>query len=359
MNKEKYKILVTDDVEAITRVYARFLESEGYEVEQANNGFEALKTYQDFKPDLIISDIRMPKMDGYEFAQEAKRINPDQKVILMTGYADEIEILEKQEDTGFPFFTKPADLRTTVSHIVKEVLKEVHAKTENLSGESTTNININESIDKSILASLTHGLKNEFSLIETVIDDINILFNDDQLKEHCSIISHSIDYCQVILKKYLYYLDIGKITLCKKNVYHVSNRIYNLAIRNIQKNIAFETNISHAVKNTFFEIHLELFMGVVLELINNSNKELVEHGGFIRLNVNKSNKQVKFSVLDNGPGIPTEIKDRIFKSQLSYTNGLGYGLLFSKTIIEAMNGYIEFKSSNKGTRFDIILPIIK
>jgi two-component system response regulator AtoC len=119
----KAKILVVDDVDTIARVYARFLEREGYEVRIAFNGMEALDVWERFKPDLVISDIRMPKMSGFELANALRKKNPKQKVILMTGYADEAEVLEQQKSHGFPFFTKPADLQTTVSKIVTEVLE--------------------------------------------------------------------------------------------------------------------------------------------------------------------------------------------------------------------------------------------
>lgn len=118
----KAKILVVDDVDTIARVYSRFLEREGYEVQIAFNGKEALSVWERFQPDLVISDIRMPKMSGFELANAIREKNPDQKVILMTGYADEAEVLEQQKSHGFPFFTKPADLQTTVSKIVKDVL---------------------------------------------------------------------------------------------------------------------------------------------------------------------------------------------------------------------------------------------
>jgi CheY-like chemotaxis protein len=118
----KSKILVVDDVDTIARVYARFLERQGYEVRIAFNGQEALEEWEKFKPDLIISDIRMPKMSGFELASKIREKKADQKIILMTGYADEAEVLQQQKSHGFPFFTKPADLQTTVSKIVEDVL---------------------------------------------------------------------------------------------------------------------------------------------------------------------------------------------------------------------------------------------
>lgn len=125
----KEKILVVDDVDTIARVYARFLERQGYEVRIAFNGEQALEEWNKFHPDLIISDIRMPKMSGFELANTIRKKAPKQKIILMTGYADEAEVLEQQKSHGFPFFTKPADLQTVVSKIVKEVLAGTY-KTE-------------------------------------------------------------------------------------------------------------------------------------------------------------------------------------------------------------------------------------
>jgi len=116
------KVLVVDDVDTIARVYARFLERQGYEVRIAFNGEEALDVWESFKPDLILSDIRMPKMNGFELANAIRKRDPNQKIILMTGYTDEAEVLEQQKAHGFPFFTKPADLQTTVLKIVQDVL---------------------------------------------------------------------------------------------------------------------------------------------------------------------------------------------------------------------------------------------
>ena len=66
----KKKILVVDDVDTIARVYARFLERQGFEVRIAFNGDEALIEFDRFNPDLIISDIRMPRMSGLTFLKK-------------------------------------------------------------------------------------------------------------------------------------------------------------------------------------------------------------------------------------------------------------------------------------------------
>jgi two-component system response regulator AtoC len=116
------KVLVVDDVDTIARVYARFLERQGYDVRIAFNGEEAMDVWESFKPDLVLSDIRMPRMNGFELANAIRKRDTKQKIILMTGYTDEAEVLEQQKAHGYPFFTKPADLQTTVLKIVQEVL---------------------------------------------------------------------------------------------------------------------------------------------------------------------------------------------------------------------------------------------
>jgi len=118
----KQKILVVDDVDTIARVYARFLERQGYDVRIAFNADGALEEWEKFHPDLVISDIKMPKKSGFDLANEIRKRNPDQKIILMTGYADEASFLEQQKNHGFPFFIKPADLQTVVLNIVQDVL---------------------------------------------------------------------------------------------------------------------------------------------------------------------------------------------------------------------------------------------
>lgn len=128
----KQKILVVDDVDTIARVYARFLEKKGFEVQIAFSGNEAIRIWEEFQPDLVISDISMPHMSGFELGNTLLKRNPNQKIILMTGYANEAEVLEQQRSHGFPFFTKPADLQTTVWELVKEVLEKEESGTDSI-----------------------------------------------------------------------------------------------------------------------------------------------------------------------------------------------------------------------------------
>jgi CheY-like chemotaxis protein len=88
---EKHHLLVVDDDESVRDVFALLLEKEGYHVTTANNGFDALLKLKEMVPALIISDLNMPKMSGFEFLSVVRRRFPQVSVIASSGaYASKI-----------------------------------------------------------------------------------------------------------------------------------------------------------------------------------------------------------------------------------------------------------------------------
>lgn len=79
------RILVVDDEEVIRELFTRLLQKEGYEVATAENGFDALLKLKQLKPDVIISDLNMPKMSGFEFLSVVRRRFPEVSVIASSG----------------------------------------------------------------------------------------------------------------------------------------------------------------------------------------------------------------------------------------------------------------------------------
>jgi CheY-like chemotaxis protein len=80
-----HRILVVDDEESIRKVFLRLLEKQGYEVATAENGFDALLKLKQFLPEVIISDLNMPKMSGFEFLSVIRRRFPEISVIASSG----------------------------------------------------------------------------------------------------------------------------------------------------------------------------------------------------------------------------------------------------------------------------------
>jgi two-component system, cell cycle response regulator CpdR len=85
------RILITEDEESLRRFVARALRMDGHETFEAGDGAEGLERLDEGAYDLLLSDIRMPVMDGIELAHQAAARFPQMKILLMTGYAEQRE----------------------------------------------------------------------------------------------------------------------------------------------------------------------------------------------------------------------------------------------------------------------------
>jgi CheY-like chemotaxis protein len=112
------RILITEDEDSLRTFVARALRLDGHETTEAADGAEGLEALQGGGFDLLLSDIRMPVMDGIELAHKASASHPDLKILLMTGYAEQREraddLMEKIVDVVSKPFTLP-DIRTAVA----------------------------------------------------------------------------------------------------------------------------------------------------------------------------------------------------------------------------------------------------
>lgn len=85
------KILITEDEDSLRSFVARALRLDGHETQEAADGAEGLQLLEEAEYDLLLSDIRMPVMDGIELAHKAADQFPHLKILLMTGYAEQRE----------------------------------------------------------------------------------------------------------------------------------------------------------------------------------------------------------------------------------------------------------------------------
>ncbi len=104
------KILIVDDERSIRRTLREILEFEKYEVEEASDGMECLVKVKKTPPDVIILDIKMPKLDGMETLDRLQLLRPDTPVIMISGHADIETAVECVRKGAFDFVAKPPDL---------------------------------------------------------------------------------------------------------------------------------------------------------------------------------------------------------------------------------------------------------
>jgi DNA-binding NtrC family response regulator len=113
------RILIVDDEEEICSVLARRLTKAGYSPITANNGREALNLFYKENFSLIISDIKMPDMNGMEFLKNVRAVNPNIMVIMMTAFPEIDRVVEAMRLGACDFILKPFDLDQVVLSVKK------------------------------------------------------------------------------------------------------------------------------------------------------------------------------------------------------------------------------------------------
>ena len=103
-------ILIVDDMESIHEMLDTFVQPLGYATRYASNGNDAIKAYQEERPDIVLTDIKMSPMDGLEFAKKLKEIDPEVIIIMMSGYASMNNALTSLKMGAFDYLTKPFDI---------------------------------------------------------------------------------------------------------------------------------------------------------------------------------------------------------------------------------------------------------
>ncbi len=152
-------ILVIDDERAIRNVLKDILSNEGYKIDEAADGEEGLKKFMATNFDVVLCDIKMPKMDGLEFLQKATEANPDVPIIMISGHGNIETAVEAVKKGAFDYISKPPDLNrllitirnaTDKNVLVKETktLKRKVSKTQEIIGESEAIKQIKNTIEK-------------------------------------------------------------------------------------------------------------------------------------------------------------------------------------------------------------------
>jgi two-component system nitrogen regulation response regulator NtrX len=153
------RILVIDDEKSIRNTLKEILTYEGFEVVEAQDGMEGLKFVEKEKFDIILSDIKMPKMDGIEVLEKLQELSPETPVVMISGHGNIDTAVEAIRKGAFDYISKPLDLNRMLvtirnamdrSSLVKETktLKRKIYKTTEIVGESEPILVIKEMIDK-------------------------------------------------------------------------------------------------------------------------------------------------------------------------------------------------------------------
>ncbi len=360
MNNTVY-ILAVDDNQENLRIISNFLKDEGYKIALAMEGMSALKILENTEIDLILLDVMMPVMDGFEVCKRVKA-NPKTKdipVIFLTAKNQTEDLV-----TGFK--------AGAVDYIIKpfkrdELLMRVKNHVE-LSVARKKIIEMNRTRDK-LYSIIAHDIRSPFAAIEQTIDAIAngyIKAGSDDFDTIFQLLKQKTNETSTLLNNLLEWtkLHSENISLSPAiiNIHTILFECIQLLKGNaINKSIIIDLNIPENMPAYFDEVTIHT---AFRNIISNAIKFTPDNGK-ITIDAENENDFVRITIKDSGIGMSESKINEIFNKNKHVSTpgtknemGTGLGLFLVKDFVEQNNGKIIVESEiNIGTTFSVFLPL--
>ncbi|MBI5205484.1 MAG: sigma-54-dependent Fis family transcriptional regulator [Nitrospirae bacterium] len=168
------RILVVEDEEITLNNVLDTLKEEGYSAEGTKDGYKALERLEKGRYDIVITDIKMPRMNGLELLEKVKEKNPDTEVIIITGYGSVSSAVEAMKKGAYDYITKPFDLDDLTIR-VKKIEKMEILKRENVALKTYFDID-----RKLTIIAKSEGMKRVLDAVHSIKDsDFNVLLTGE------------------------------------------------------------------------------------------------------------------------------------------------------------------------------------
>lgn len=373
MNFSNSKILIVDDIPQNIEVLGNTLRQSGSMVFMATNGNQAIAIAEVKKPDLILLDIQMPEMDGYEVCQKLKANDQTRHIpiIFLTARTEIDDIVRGFAAGAVDYITKPfnsAELLARVStHIeLKKALNTVSEQNKKLN-------ELNATKDK-LFSIIAHDLRNPFNaligyseLIAAIIKNGGDMKN---LLEHINILNQSARQGYDLLENLLHWslTQTGQLRL-DPELFNLEKPVLEavslLKAAAAKKEIKIEAAVEPANAEIKVFADYKTISTVCRNVIGNAIKFTPE-GGTIKITIKKSAEDSYCEAVfkDSGIGMNAETLEKLFtisskKSKKGTNNeqGTGLGLIVCRDFVEKNNGKIYVASElDHGSTFTIKLP---
>lgn len=175
---ENLKILLVEDEANIASSLKNAIGDEFRSFIIAKDGVEGKDLFIKIKPDVVISDITMPRMDGLEMAKELKKINPDTPIIILSAYSDKDKLFSAIDIGVTKYFLKPYDPDELIDYII-EIAPSLNAQTIELVDGFTFNKTTSSLYKDSKFVSLS---KNEMKFMLILLENMDRLVDDKDIK---------------------------------------------------------------------------------------------------------------------------------------------------------------------------------
>ena len=368
------KLLLVDDEKDIREVLCLPLADFGYNIFEAENGEEALRLFHEVQPPIVLTDIKMPGMDGIELLQKIKHENPETEVIMITGHGDMELAIKSLKYEATDFITKPINVdaleialqRAKDRIITRKKLREYTENLEQLIREKTELQSHLSSLGL-MIASISHGIKGLLTGLDGgmyLLDSGFSKENQDQIKEGWEVVKLRVERIRKMVMDILFYakerdLKLGRIDI-RNFVEEVAKE---LEPKMKSQKIEFTQNFNSELGE--FEVDGVYVHSALINILENAidacSRDQTKKPPEIVFRVKAQKNKIILEISDNGIGMDSDTQERIFTPFFSSkgSKGTGLGLFVSRTIIEQHGGKIIVKSTlGHGTLFKIKIPKI-
>jgi len=370
-------ILYVEDEKKIQEELAEVLENFCEILYRADDGFQGLDMYTKYSPDIVITDIRMPLMDGLEMSKKIKKIDPKSQIIFTTAFSDVDYFQEAIELQVEGYLLKPINLELLEKKIL-DIIQTIHLKQELLQKEQMLLQSSKLAAMGEMIENIGHQWKQPLSIISMSATGMKILkengeLSDDEFNLKCDLINEHSQYLAQTID------DFKNFFNPKRN-----DKIFNLQ-KYLHKCVdlvsaSFDQNMIKTIKDIDSKINSfgdpNQLLQAIINILNNA-KDALKNASLLReklvfiFTVITENKNIIITIKDNAGGIPHKILERIFEPYFTTKeneNGTGLGLYITHTIItKNLKGSIKVENEifthdreeYKGAKFTISLPLIE
>jgi len=346
-------ILYVEDEEEICAQTLRALNRYTKKVYVARDGEEGLELYKKYKPDIVVTDIRMPKLNGIEMSKAIKAIDTNQAIIVISAHSDSNFFIDAIDLQLSGYILKPVNknmLKNKILEIVKtqQLNKELQIKNEQLA-ELQKMSAMNE-----LLGNIAHHWRQPLNVMATGVTSIQIrkemdTLDDEFIDQTCNLVNENAQYLSKIIDDFSSYVNDEKVLKefnLKKNIEDFLSLVTTLIDEN-KINIILDLEEDINIKSFPNEL-IQSFMN----LFSNSKDALqnIEGNRYIFIQTYMQNDEVVICFKDNAGGVDLSIIDKIFQPYITTkhkSKGIGLSLNMTYDLItKSMGGTIKIENEN-------------
>ncbi len=354
---KKPKVLVADDEQVIRDLFETFLGKQGYSVTTASNGFDALNKIKKNNYDMLILDLKMPRMDGMSVLNKIKELKKtDLIIIIITGYATVATAKEAMKKGCFDYITKPFDIED-VSIVIKRAI-ETRRLTEE---KKRYQEQVKTSEKLAALAQMGSGVAHEVNTVLTTIklylEMLRTKLPSTKEGKNIDLVLEEVERAERMINRFLKFSKPVEADFLKTDINKVINRSLRFLKYRMEEQKIKVLNESNQMLPKIYCDPTKM-EEVFLNIFSNSI-DAMPKGGDLIIRSELSDKSVVIVISDTGIGIPPENMLKLFNPFFtSKPHGSGLGLSIIYRIISEHKGTVTINSDqNKRTDVRIELPI--